>query len=129
MAQTMSAESGPPDTTKMVLVVRRDLKLGKGKLAAQCAHGACKAADIARAETPDVHKKWNEGSYAKVCLRADSLDELKHLHDIAKGDGVPCFLVTDEGRTQIAKGTITMLAIGPAEKDVIDGICGGMKLL
>ena len=125
----MSTESNPTDTTKMVLVVRKDLKLGKGKLAAQCAHGACKAADIARVETPHVYEKWDGGSYAKVCLRVDSLGELEHLHLTAVGVGLPCFLVSDEGRTQIEAGTITMLAIGPAEKEDIDAVCGGLKLL
>lgn len=124
----MSSERKPIETTKMALVVRKDLKLGKGKLAAQCAHGACKAADIARVETPYVYEKWDGGSYAKVCLCVNSLGELERLHSAALAVGLPCFLVTDEGRTQIAAGTVTMLAIGPAEKEDIDAVCGELKL-
>jgi peptidyl-tRNA hydrolase len=47
----------------------------------------------------------------------------------AQADGLPAYLVTDAGRTQIAAGSKTVLAIGPAPKSRIDQITGSLSLL
>jgi peptidyl-tRNA hydrolase len=43
--------------------------------------------------------------------------------------GLPCYIVHDAGRTQIAAGSQTVLAIGPGYKSDIDRITGGLPLL
>lgn len=43
--------------------------------------------------------------------------------------GLPCYLVRDQGRTQIPAGSQTVLAIGPAPKSKINEITGHLKLL
>jgi PTH2 family peptidyl-tRNA hydrolase len=43
--------------------------------------------------------------------------------------GLPCYIVHDAGRTQIAAGSQTVLAIGPGYKSDIDSITGGLPLL
>ena len=112
---------------KQVMIVRADLKMGKGKIAAQCCHasiGAYKKADDSKI------RKWELGSaYAKVVLKVNSLEELMNLTKEAIKEGIPYYLVVDAGRTQIPSSTITVLGLGPDENEVIDKITGDLKLL
>ncbi len=43
--------------------------------------------------------------------------------------GLPTYVVRDAGRTQVAAGSQTVLAIGPGPEDVIDEVTGELKLL
>lgn len=43
--------------------------------------------------------------------------------------GLPAYIVQDAGRTQIAAGSQTVLAIGPGPKSVVDQITGHLSLL
>ena len=101
------------------MVVRTDIKMGKGKIAAQCCHaaiGAYKQADKAKI------RKWENEAYAKVVLNYN-------LRELARANGVAYYLVTDAGRTQLPKSTVTVLGLGPDEDDVLDKITGDLKLL
>ena len=101
-------------------------KMGKGKIAAQCCHaaiGAYKQADKAKI------RKWENEAYAKVVLKAPSLQDLYNLRELARANGVAYYLVTDAGRTQLPKSTVTVLGLGPDEDDVLDKITGDLKLL
>lgn len=53
----------------------------------------------------------------------------EELADQAAEQGLPTYIVCDAGRTQIAAGSQTVLAIGPAPKSAIDKITGHLKLL
>ncbi len=61
---------------KMSLVVRMDLKMGRGKIAAQCAHAAVGAYKAAAASKPKVAQAWEECGQPKVALKAADLQEL-----------------------------------------------------
>ena len=50
--------AGARGPTKMVLVVRQDLKMGKGKACAQCAHAAVAAYKKARSSCPEILRRW-----------------------------------------------------------------------
>ena len=102
---------------KQVMVVRTDIKMGKGKIAAQCCHaaiGAYKQAD------KEKIRKWENEAYAKVVLKAPTLQDLYNLRELARAKGVAYYLVTDAGRTQLPKSTVTVLGLGPDEDDVLD---------
>lgn len=47
----------------------------------------------------------------------------------AAAAGVPTHRVADAGRTQIAAGSFTVLAVGPAPVSVINAMTGHLKLL
>lgn len=47
----------------------------------------------------------------------------------AREEGIPCYLVTDAGRTQIAAGSQTVLALGPWGKSRLDKLTGHLGLL
>lgn len=109
---------------KQVIIVRKDLKLGKGKLAAQVAHAA-----ILASEKSKFKNKWEKEGQKKVVLWCKNLEELLFLHKRAKSNNLPVVLVEDAGLTQIKKGTKTCIAIGPAFENKIDKITGKLKLV
>ncbi|KAJ8711484.1 hypothetical protein PYW07_008726 [Mythimna separata] len=114
---------------KLVLVVRTDLGMGKGKMAAQCCHAAVGAFEKAQRKDPEALKIWQYHGQAKVALKTDSMEEINQICDNAKKMGLITSLIRDAGRTQIAPNSITVLGIGPAPKGVIDKVTGHLKLL
>ncbi|KAL7254531.1 hypothetical protein ACSBR1_008828 [Camellia fascicularis] len=94
------------DDFKMVLVVRNDLKMGKGKIAVQC--------------------RWEMCGQVKVVVKIENEEDLLVLQERAKALNLPTHI--DDGRTQIAPNSRTVMAIlGPA--DMVDEVTGGLKLL
>jgi peptidyl-tRNA hydrolase, PTH2 family len=116
---------------KMVLCVRTDLKMTKGKIAAQCVHaalGACRDA-MANKKTNAILKFWTMTGEKTVALQCDSEKSMMELQELAKQSGLVCHICCDAGRTQVEAGSFTVLAIGPAKKSQIDAITGTLKLL
>lgn len=109
---------------KQVIVVRKDLKLSKGKLAAQVAH-----ASVSAAEKSKFSREWMAGGQKKSVLKCDDLEELLLIHAKAKKSGLPTTLIRDAGKTEIPTGTITCVGIGPAKEEDIDKITGELTLL
>jgi len=108
---------------KQVIVVREDLKLSPGKMAAQVAH-----ASVLAAEGSFYKERWlNEQK--KVVLKCNTLEELLHIFESAKNKNLPTALIRDAGHTEIPENTITCVGIGPAPSDEIDRITGHLKLL
>uniref|UniRef100_A0A8B9VCL8 Peptidyl-tRNA hydrolase 2, mitochondrial n=1 Tax=Anas zonorhyncha TaxID=75864 RepID=A0A8B9VCL8_9AVES len=113
---------------KLVLVVRNDLKMGKGKVAAQCCHAAVAAYKQAQRRTPEVLQQWEYSGQPKVVLKAPDEETLLQLLAEARRLGLTVSLVRDAGRTQIAPGSQTVLGIGPGPADVVDKVSGHLKL-
>ncbi|XP_055631701.1 probable peptidyl-tRNA hydrolase 2 [Toxorhynchites rutilus septentrionalis] len=114
---------------KMILVVRNDLKMGKGKIAAQCGHAAVGAYEGASKKTPTILRKWQHTGQAKIAVKVDSEQQMMEVYKTAKANNLNCCLIRDAGRTQIEPNSKTVLAIGPAPNEVIDLITGHLKLL
>jgi peptidyl-tRNA hydrolase, PTH2 family len=110
---------------KQVIVARRDLGMSAGKLAAQVAHAAIGAYDVAPHDYVDV---WKREGVTKVVLQVDGENGLLQLYRAACAEYLPTSLVCDEGRTEVVPGTITCLGIGPAPNEVIDRVTGRLKL-
>ena len=113
---------------KQVIVVRTDLDMGKGKIAAQVGHACVLGAEHVRKSNPDWFTKWWSGQ-EKVVVKVSGLKELEKIRDGAIEIGIPWSEVTDAGHTQIAPGTTTCISLGPAPEDLIDKITGDLKLL
>jgi len=111
---------------KQVIVIRKDLDMGKGKLAAMAAHAAVGATLLADQE---VVTKWSKEGGMKVVLRVNDLKEFDAVYKKVKAAKFPHFLVRDAGKTQLKKGTITSLGIGPVDAKKIDKITGKLKLM
>ena len=113
---------------KQVIIVRNDLKLGKGKIAAQVAHGAVSAYILSTKKEPSYVDSWLEQGQKKVVLKIDSKKELLELYNKIKNKYV-CSLIKDAGLTQLSKPDITCLAIGPIPESKIDVFTSKYKLL
>jgi len=114
---------------KQVIVVRADLGMSPGKLAAQVAHGSLGAADKARKEHRRWFYAWFSEGQKKVVVKVNSERELRDLHEKAKKAGLPNMLVEDAGLTELAPGTATALGVGPAPNEILDKITGELHLL
>lgn len=110
---------------KQAIVVRSDLKMGRGKIAAQCAHASVA---VLNELPPAVFEEWSAGGMKKIVLRAGSERELLDLYKRAKKH-FAVSLVRDAGLTQVKAGESTCIAIGPAEEKEIDSITGKLRLL
>lgn len=114
---------------KQAIVVRSDLKMGKGKTAAQVAHASLSAAEAAQERKPGWYEGWKGGGQAKIVLKVGSEEALRELFQKAKSKGLPASLIEDRGLTQVEPGTVTCVGIGPGPDSEIDGITGKLKLL
>jgi len=114
---------------KQVIAVRTDLKMGKGKLAAQVGHAAVIAAEEARKRHPEWWQAWLKEGQCKVAVKVQTLADLLELQREAIAMKLPYSLVTDRGLTQLPPSTLTCLGIGPAPSTQVDKITGKLPLL
>jgi len=111
---------------KQVILIRHDLKLPKGKMAAQCAHASVRA--VLKSDKRKV-SKWDSEGAKKIVLKVNDLKELKKYLAKAKAAKLKTAVITDAGLTTIAPGTTTCAAIGPDEEEKIDKITGQLPLM
>lgn len=90
-------------THKMVFVVRTDLGMGKGKIAAQCSHAAVMCYQYATIHDPVNLELWDAVSRAKICLKTDGEDTLLDLYKKAKEKKLVAAYVQDAGHTQVSR--------------------------
>lgn len=114
---------------KMVLCVNQELKMGKGKIAAQCCHAAVGCYKNARKKCPDAARAWEETGCAKIAVKCPTQDEMEVILVAAHERGIPLYLVADAGRTQIAAGSRTVLGLGPAPVSAFEGVTSHLKLM
>lgn len=128
---------------KQVIVIRKDLKMRRGKEIAQGAHASWgwirerllaslaenDPVDFSLGDFSGEQIKWVTGSFAKVCCQVNSESELLELDKAARAVGLASYLIQDEGRTEFGGvPTYTALAIGPDESEKIDLITGNLEL-
>ena len=114
---------------KMVIVVRADLGMSKGKTAAQAAHAAVNCALATKKYDPDALEKWIYSAYPKIVLKAKDEKELFEIKSFADAAGLLNTVITDAGRTEIAPGTVTCMGIGPDAASKIDKVTGDLSML
>jgi PTH2 family peptidyl-tRNA hydrolase len=137
---------------KQVLVVRKDLHMRKGKIAAQCAHATMmvllnaarwnSSLDLSFDPTGGYERftfvykgnsawgLWLRGGFAKIVVGVNSEAGLLEVYKDAKRVGLPRALVVDEGRTEFGGvPTRTVVAVGPGWNHEIDKITGGLPLI
>lgn len=117
------------DDAKQVVVMRTDLGMGRGKMAAQSGHACVMGADRVKRTHPGWYDAWWAGGQKKVALKVPGLDELLRIRAAAAAAGLPYQVVSDAGHTQLDPGTVTCMSIGPAPESAIDKITGDLKLL
>ena len=113
---------------KLVVVVRTDLGISKGKMAAQVAHAAVNCTLKSRKSDSSNFKKWFDEGQKKVVVKGQNESILRDLQQHAREIGLVSSLVTDAGLTEVPAGTVTCLGIGPASDSEIDSITGDYSL-
>lgn len=122
---------------KLMLVVRTDLGMNKGKIAAQCSHAtlscykklSTKAITNPMSPEAAILRQWERQGQAKVAVQCKSEEELMTLLAKAQSLGINAQYIRDAGRTQIEAGTTTVLGVGPAPKSLVNQVTGNLKLL
>lgn len=127
---------------KQVIIIRKDLKMRRGKEIAQGAH-ASMAFLLGKLTSTDFNSNgptefkcrltplelaWLSGNFKKVCVQVNSEEELLRIHNAAKIAGLESHLVRDQGLTEFNEPTYTCCAIGPNLSDDIDKITGNLTL-
>jgi PTH2 family peptidyl-tRNA hydrolase len=116
------------DDLKLVVVVRTDLGLTKGKMAVQVAHASVNCAMQSYGKRRKVYDDWYRGGQKKIVAKVATDRELLELKSMAEAMGFVTSLVTDAGLTQVPPGTTTCLGIGPARSKELDPLTGGLGL-
>lgn len=118
-----------PDPLRLYAILRSDLNMGAGKIAAQAGHAyldsylKCQSLDPERASEYFVYHG------IKICLKARSLEELKLAYNFATERGLYAALITDAGYTLFnGVPTITAVGIGPARKSECDFVTKRFQL-
>jgi PTH2 family peptidyl-tRNA hydrolase len=114
---------------KQVIVIRKDLKMGAGKISAQSAHAAVLGFEQAKKYHKDWVKKWLDDGQAKIVVKVTNIEELNEVKMKAERLGVPVVEVRDMGLTQVDPGTLTCIGLGPAPSEIIDMVTANLKLL
>lgn len=138
------------DKPKQMIVMRRDLKMRKGKIAAQAGH-ACVTAVLAalareqrlgqiqadengvalteNAQSATPLSEWFSRGVAKVCVYVDSEEALLEIDRKAKEARILSALICDNGITEFhGQPTYTCLAFEPALPEKVDPITGTLPL-
>lgn len=146
----------PTYKSKQMIVVRRDLKMRKGKIAAQAGHACVEATLMALAREgrlgevrvatteegapswvflddegtePTPLSNWFNAGVAKVCVYVDSEEELLDIATSGRGQGLICALIQDAGFTEFhGEPTYTCLAFEPLAPEQIDPLTGELPL-
>lgn len=111
---------------KQAILIRQDLRLPKGKMAAQAAHASVEA--VHRAPDSSV-KAWRREGMAKIVLKVEDEKALYAYLQHAKDDSITTSTITDAGKTTVEPGTVTCGAIGPGPEEDIDPIIKELKLM
>ncbi|CCD25241.1 aminoacyl-tRNA hydrolase NDAI_0E04240 [Naumovozyma dairenensis CBS 421] len=123
-----------PGEVRLSLVIRQDLNMTKGKIAAQCCHAALSCFRLIAMDPsknliiPTMTERWLRHGQAKITLKCPNEEIMDELYAKAMSLGVNASVIHDAGRTQIAAGSATVLGIGPAPRAVLDQITGDLKL-
>ena len=127
---------------KLVIAVRRDLHMTRGKEIAQACHAAVGVLLGESGCTYDEEKcelnhvsmdkdtlAWLQGGSAKICVKVDSEQALYDLERDAHEAGIHSCLIVDDGLTMFhGVKTPTCIAIGPAHSEKLDTVTGGLQL-
>ena len=110
---------------KQVILIRKDLNMSKGKIAAQAGH-AC--VDATLSSNKKLIDSWRKQGMKKIALKVENEEELLKYLKKAEDAQITFSLITDAGHTEIEPGTKTCGAIGPAPESLIDKITGELKM-
>lgn len=128
---------------KQVIVVRKDLGMSPGKIAVQVAHASLKSLKSYMnnmgkghegVEAIDYNKnkhllEWHSTGETKIAVWCKNMNEFEKVRKNANNAGINVSIIVDEGRTELETNTITCMALGPAENELMDTVTGKLQLI
>lgn len=136
--------------SKMMIVMRRDLKMRKGKIAAQAGHACTEALLMALTKEDRLSdlvmtdegmvlntdskpisplSEWFNYGCAKICVYVDSEEALLDIASKAREKNIIAAVITDAGMTEFhGEPTKTCLALEPLPSDIADELTGELPL-
>ena len=115
------------DEYVMYLIVRTDLKMSKGKIAAQCGHA------VQWLTINNIHKDSFKKRFTyinpKICLKIPSEDTMDVISNYCSKNNIDYYIVIDAGRTQVPPLSKTVLGVGPIKKSEVPTLIKDLKLL
>ncbi|KAL5535190.1 hypothetical protein ACEPAF_3284 [Sanghuangporus sanghuang] len=124
-----AVEPGVWEPCKLVLIVRTDLNMSPGDVAAQCSDATLACYRVLSRKNPLLVRHWEITGQAKIALKGTSEEQLVELEAIAKSLNLCARAVHNEELTKDKEGTLTVLAIGPAPVDLVNKVTGKLRLL
>ncbi|MDD4049681.1 MAG: peptidyl-tRNA hydrolase Pth2 [Candidatus ainarchaeum sp.] len=113
---------------KQIILVRNDLKLGKGKIAAQASHASLESYLLTSRKTPSIAENWLSEGQKKVVLKVESREELLKVFQEVKSY-FPAVIIKDAAHTQLKEPDFTCVGVGPIKEFEIDKFTKRYKLL
>lgn len=118
---------------KQVIVVRKDLGLSAGKIAAQAAHASSGAIldlhyNYLPSRVKHILQCWKDSGMKKVVLKVNSESEILEIQKQLEYAGFSTYLVKDAARTQLKEPAITALGVEPSSEEAVDKITKHLSL-
>lgn len=128
---------------KQIIVIRKDLKMRRGKECSQSAHasmkGILKDIDFSTQHSDGTYHatinidmntyRWLSDCFTKICVTVNSEQELIDVYNKAKEMGVNCAMIEDSGKTEFnGIVTKTCCSIGPDTDEKLKLITGHLPL-
>lgn len=113
---------------KQIIIIRNDLKLGKGKIASQASHASLESYLLASRKTPKIVDDWLLEGQKKVVLKVESREELLKVFQEVKSF-YPAVIIKDAAHTQLKEPDFTCVGFGPIKESDIDKYTKKYKLL
>lgn len=127
------------DNIKQVIVIRKDLNMKKGHMAAQVANASMqflinnnesKRGDEIFVKLTGSEAMWLTGSFAKSIVSVDSEDALQELVFRAELEGVEVHPITEsDEEDEDSISTITCAAFGPCDAAILDRLTGNLRIV
>jgi len=111
---------------KLVIFMRTDLNMSRGKIAVQAGHAVAITMKMSNQEDIDA---WFDNAQTKIVLSINSYQELCEVKNEAVKRGLPCYVIHDAGKTEVDPNTVTCLAVGIAPTGRLDKFTKGFKTL
>lgn len=123
------------DPVKQLIIIRRDLKMRRGKEIAQGAHASMKfLSDMVMqrdnaCDLTDEIVEWLSGSFTKIVLQVPDEIALLQCYQTGIRYNLVTSLITDNGTTEFGGvPTYTAVAIGPARSSKLNSLFEMLKL-
>jgi len=134
---------------KQYIIIREDLGMSTGKLAAQASHASMKVFFDKMIFIPNIninHKDkkkelschltineeeriWIDGLFTKIVKKVKNESQLLKVYEQAKELGLNCSLIKDAGLTELQGENYTAVAIGPNYTDKCEPIVKRLRNL